>query len=370
MRIVAIDVFRGFTIVLMTIVNNPGSWNSVYGPLLHAEWHGWTPTDLVFPFFLFIVGVVIPIAIAKQVEKGLSKGALSRRIVKRAGILFLIGLFLAAFPFFHFDPSFGLRESLTRIRIFGVLQRIALGYLFAALLYVYLSKRSLIVLTIIILIAYYLAMTFIPVPGHGAGLLDLKEWNLAAFIDRMIVGEDHLWTGAGRRWDPEGLLSTIPAVATALIGVLAGYRFTEGKDLKDICLEFFSWGFVLLSLGYLWGWAFPINKALWTSSYVLFTGGIALLGLAFCIWIVDIMKFKKGVGFFSDFGINAITVYAGTSLLAQIYGILGLSGILYSNVFSHIISPKFGSLLSALSWVAFWYAILVVMRRKDIRISI
>jgi len=354
----------------MTIVNNPGTWDAVYGPLLHAPWHGWTPTDLVFPFFMFIVGVVVPIALAKQVERGASKGQITKKVLKRAAIIFGIGLFLAAYPIVQFQPEFGLREGVYKLRALGVLQRIALGYLGAALLYLYTSKRTMIIVSVLVLLWYWLAMTLVPVPGHGAGLIDSKEYNLAAYLDRMIIGENHLWAGAQRRWDPEGLFSTLPAIITSVIGVLAGYRFIEKKDLKEVTLEFAVYGFGLLCLGYWWDWSFPINKALWTSSYVLFTGGIALLGLASCIWLVDLKKLSFGKQFFTDFGVNALLVYAGTSLLAKTYMAMGTYGSLYEKVLGPILPAKFASFLSALSWVVLWYIVLQYLRKKEIRISV
>ncbi|MDZ7681281.1 MAG: heparan-alpha-glucosaminide N-acetyltransferase domain-containing protein [Fodinibius sp.] len=215
-RLVSLDVFRGITIAGMILVNNPGSWSHVYPPLLHAEWHGWTPTDLIFPFFLFIVGVAMTYSFGKMFEQGISKSEIYKKVCQRAAILFAIGLFMAIFPLVRFDP---LRlYDFSTMRIMGVLQRIALCYLFASIIYLEFRNIGAQLFWLIGLLAgYWLVMTIIPVPGHGAGNMS-QEGNLAAYIDQLIM-TDHLWKPG---WDPEGLLSTIPAIGTVLIGLLTG----------------------------------------------------------------------------------------------------------------------------------------------------
>ncbi len=252
-RLVSLDAFRGITIAGMILVNNPGSWSYVYAPLRHAEWHGWTPTDLIFPFFLFIVGVSMTLSFAKQREKGLSERDLRLKVLKRALLIFALGLFLHAF------------------RIFGVLQRIALAYLFASLITLRSGPTGQIRWAGGLLLFYWVVMKAVPVPGFGVGDLSM-EGNLAAWLDRTLFGE-HLWRDL---YDPEGLLSTIPAVATVLLGVLTGRLIHSDRDRVDITNRLFVWGWGAILAGLIVSIWFPINKALWTSSYVLFTAGAAM----------------------------------------------------------------------------------------------
>ncbi|MGH9906684.1 MAG: acyltransferase family protein, partial [Pyrinomonadaceae bacterium] len=219
-RLVSLDVFRGITIAGMILVNNPGTWSSIYWPLQHAPWHGWTPTDLVFPFFLFIVGVAITLALAPRLEDAGGKRSLYLKIIKRALIIFFVGLFLNAFPYF----------GLSELRIPGVLQRIAVCYFFAAIIFLNTKVRTQIIITVALLVVYWLLMTLVPAPGFAAGDLS-KEGSLASFIDRMVFGK-HVWAQA-KVYDPEGLLSTIPALATALTGVLTGHWLRSKKSAYE-----------------------------------------------------------------------------------------------------------------------------------------
>ncbi len=282
-RLVSLDVFRGATIVGMILVNNPGSWAHVYPPLEHADWHGWTPTDLIFPFFLFIVGVAIHLAYTKRLARGASRSALVRKAVKRSAILFGIGLFMAAFPVVQIDPTFEwLRPELGELRIMGILQRIALCYLAASILFLYARPRTRMYWMGGLLLAYWGALTPVPVPGYGAGMLDVPKATLPAYVDRLILGTEHLWTGADQMWDPEGLLSTLPAIVTTLIGLWTGRLLLSEERPHTKVATLFVRGSLLVVGGYVWNWAFPINKSLWTSSYVLFTGGLAMCALALC----------------------------------------------------------------------------------------
>ena len=264
-RLRSLDVMRGATIAGMLLVNNAGDLGHTFAPLLHAEWNGWTPTDLVFPFFLFVLGVAIPLAFASRLEKsGGDLGPLYRQIVRRTIILFALGLFLTWFPFMGIDWS--------RVRIPGVLQRIALVYFFASLAYLHLNTRGRAWLTGGLLLGYWLAMTLVPVPGFGAGDLS-PEGNLAGFVDRLILGA-HVWRYAPGPADPEGILSTLPAIATALAGIFTGEWLRTKKSQSEKLIGLFVAGSVAAVAGAVFGWFFPINKNLWTSSYVVLTAGL------------------------------------------------------------------------------------------------
>src|SRR5688500_14105220 len=247
-RLLSLDVFRGLTVAGMVIVNNPGTWRAVYPPLRHADWHGWTPTDLIFPFFLFIVGVAIPFAL----EPGGTRGTIAH-VRRRAAIIFALGLALNAA--WGFDPA--------TMRIPGVLQRIAVCYLLAALLFLATRWRTQAIVAAALLVGYWAAMTLVPVPEHGAGDLG-KEGNLAGWIDRTLLG-DHVWR-VSRVYDPEGILSTLPALATVLLGVLAGHWLHTSRTPAHKSVGLLAAGVAGTGIGLLWGAWFPINKSLWTSS--------------------------------------------------------------------------------------------------------
>jgi predicted acyltransferase len=253
-RLKSVDVFRGMTIVAMIVVNNPGNPATTYWPLKHAEWHGWTPTDLVFPFFLFIVGVAIVLALKRRVDGGAAKGPLLPKIVRRSVILFGLGLFLTGFPFGLFAPH-GFGEFFATWRIPGVLQRIAVCYLVVSLLVLYCRIRTLKVLTISFLMGYWALMTLVPVPGQGAPNIDDPGGHLSAWIDRAVFG-DHVWQYA-KVYDPEGLLSTVPALATTLFGVFAGLLLVARCDPVEKVARLFVRGGLLVAIGFVWGWVLP-----------------------------------------------------------------------------------------------------------------
>ncbi len=363
----SLDVFRGITIAGMIIVNNPGSWKYVYPPLKHAEWHGWTPTDLIFPFFLFIMGVAITLSLSKRKENGLTKSKIIYKILRRSFILFSLGLILHLFPFYNFQ--------IPRLRIPGVLQRIAVCYLISAILFIKLKPRVLPILTLIILIGYYLAMTLIPVPGYGAGNLT-PDGNLASYIDRIVFKGTRLWQGT---WDPEGILSTFPAIATTILGIFAGIWLMKKKEDIEKFLSMLFIGIILLSIGYIFSFFFPINKNLWTSSYVLFTGGMAYIFLSFCFLLFDILKLRK-IGIpFAIFGVNPIAVYFLSGILTKTLLIIKVKAgnealSLYSWIFKNIFVPLAGnmngSLLFAVSYVLLWLGIMTIFYRLKIFIKI
>lgn len=292
-RLVSLDAFRGFTIIGMIIVNTPGSWEYVFPPLRHAEWNGLTPTDLVFPFFLFIVGVSIVLAYTKRLKTNAPKGELVKKIIKRSILIFVFGvaLNLLGSQFDHF-------------RIPGVLQRIAIVFLVCSLLFLYSSRKTQIWTGIVLLVGYYLAMMLVWVPDVGAGVL-LPGKNLAAWIDSFSI-PFYMYQGT---WDPEGLLSTLPSIGTGITGMVAGYIMISDLKIENKVIRLFVFGFFMTMIGEIWGWTFPINKNLWTSSYVLYTSGLASMTWAVLIWIMDMQEKKRWAFFGVVFGTNAITAY-------------------------------------------------------------
>ena len=361
-RLVSLDVFRGITIAGMVLVNNPGTWEHIYWPLQHAPWHGWTPTDLVFPFFLFIVGVAIPLAFGNRLDSGRSTRDLYLKIIKRTLIIFAIGLFLNGFPYF----------GLAEYRIPGVLQRIAVCYFFASIIYLNAKVRTQIAITIGLLLAYWLMVKLIPAPGFAAGDLT-KEGSLPSYVDRVVLGK-HVWT-LGRVYDPEGILSTIPAIATAMIGVLTGQWLRTEKTRFEKAAGMFVAGAVCVAVGWAWNSFFVINKALWTSSYVLFTGGLALQFLAFCYWLIDIKGYRRWAKPFEVFGLNAIALYVGAGLMASLFGEIKVGGTtlgnwLYQNLFASWASPINASLAFAISFVLVWLVLMWILYSRKIFLKV
>jgi len=305
-RLISLDAFRGITIASMILVNNAGNWSAVYPPLEHAKWHGWTLTDLIFPFFLFIVGVAIVFAFSKRIDTGQSKKKLYLKILKRTLILFGLGLLLNAFPFFH----------LSTWRIPGVLQRIAITYAIASIIVLNTNIKWQAYIAAGLLIIYWIIMKLVPVPGYGAGVLE-PQGNLCGFIDGILL-KGHTWMYApAKGFDPEGLLSTIPAISSVLFGVLTGHWLKAKKSNLEKVVMLFVVGIAAIILGEIISIWFPINKNLWSSSYTVFTTGMALLFLGMCYWLIDIKGYKKWTIPFLVFGSNAITVYTLSGLLAK-----------------------------------------------------
>ena len=360
MRLKSLDVFRGITIASMILVNNPGSWNHVYPILLHAEWHGCTPTDLVFPFFLFIAGVAMAFSLSKYTQENQHTPQLYKRIVQRCLILFLFGLLLNGFPSYN----------LTTIRIMGVLQRISLAYFLVAIAILNLSRKQLYWLSATLLIGYWATMQLIPVPGYGAGNLS-PEGNFAAYVDRLILTQQHLW--AGKPYDPEGLFSTLPAVVTILIGYFTGQWLKYQPSKSRTSLNLVIFGLSFLVVGYIWGLFFPINKALWTSSYVIFTCGWALILLAACYEVIEVRGWQKWGRSFEVMGLNAIFIFVGSGFLARlmIYNHIGsgenaptIKTWIYEQFFQSWAGSFNGSLIFAIVNVLFWWGISEFMYRR------
>ncbi len=345
-RLSSLDAFRGATIAGMVIVNNPGTWTAMYWPLEHAEWNGWTPTDLIFPFFLVIVGVSITLS-----SRTLS--ASSWRIVERGAIIVGCGLFMAGFPFFN--PS--------HWRIPGVLFRIGLCYVAAAFAYRWTHGARqtawLCAAIVAILVGYWFVLT-------RFGDLS-EEGNIGAVIDRAVFGH-HLWKA---RWDPEGLLSTVPAVATTLLGVLGGIWLRTPYTLLKRIAWMAGAGVLLFAAGEIWGVSFPINKQLWTSSYVLLTGGAAAILLAACMQLIEVSRITAWSRPLVTIGQNALTVFVVSGLVAKAMILATVGGesvqtIIYERGFAWMGSPKNASLAYALVFLAAMYALCEFMRRKGI----
>ena len=364
-RLISLDVFRGITIAGMVLVNNPGTWSSIYWPLEHAEWHGWTPTDLVFPFFVFIVGVAIPLAFGRRMDSG-SKRDLYLKIIRRTVIIFALGMFLAGFPYFQ----------LSTIRIPGVLQRLAVCYLVASIIFLNTKVRTQIIVTVALLVIYCLGMTRLHAPGFATGDLS-KEGSLASFVDRVIFGP-HIWK-QGKVYDPEGLLSTIPAIATALFGVLTGQWLRNSKSQYEKVAGLFVGGACCVVIGWCWSPFFPINKALWTSSYVFFTAGLALQFLALCYFVVDIKQYQSWSTPFRVFGVNAIALFVGTAVMARLLGLIklpwgseqiSLQGWIFQKLFLPWAAPINASLAYAIAFVLLWLGLMWILYRRKIYIKV
>lgn len=439
-RLISLDVFRGMTIAGMVLVNNPGG-SPVYWPLEHAEWHGLTPTDWIFPFFLFIVGVSIAISLGRNPigREGASRTKPYWKIISRSASIYLLGAALSIIPFFQFqatdapDPLklliwlafcaslfflllrkfkiagvlciLGLlgiagmnlagynviRYNYETLRIFGVLQRIAVVYLITSLIFLRTTWKQQVGVGIALLLGYWLIMTTIPVPGCEVTTINDKACNLAAYLDRLILTENHIWRG-GKVFDPEGILSTIPAIVTCISGVLTGKWLTSGDRIQvtgdekdDLALVtrhlslvsgLFFFGLALLALGLIWNSYFPMNKALWTSSYVLATSGLALLVLGFCYWLIDIQGYKRWAKPFVIFGVNALPLFVFSGFMARMlsaYRVTGPEGTPISvgrwtmnNIFLPIWNPIDASLAYAITFILVWLFLMWLLYRKQI----
>jgi len=371
-RLVAVDAFRGLTMVAMILVNNAGDWKTIYWPLKHAQWHGWTPTDLVFPFFLFIVGVAIVLALKRRVDAGAAKRPLVVKIIRRSLILFALGLFLSGYPFGLFGPR-SFAELLATWRIAGVLQRIAVCYLVVSLLVLYCRVRTLKVLTVVFLVGYWALMTLVPVPGQEVPDIDDPGGHLSGWLDRAVLG-DHVWQQT-KPYDPEGILSTIPALATTLFGVFAGLLLVAEIDPMARLRRLLAYGAALVVCGWVWGLVFPINKPIWTSSYAVFTAGLAFCLLALCYWLFDILELRVVALVLAIYGMNAIAVFVGSGVLARTLAYVRVGGvplkkIIYSHLFASWLPPHVASLGYAITWVVCWFLVLALMYRKKVFIKV
>lgn len=359
-RIVSVDIFRGLTIVLMILVNTPGTWSKVYAPLLHAEWHGYTPTDLVFPFFLFIVGTSIVFAYQNKKANAASYRKISIRTLKLIGLGVFLGAFTISFPFI---------KDFAEIRFPGVLQRIGVVFFFAAVLFLNFNWKALLGICIALLIGYWLWLGFIPVEGV-APTFDRAPNNWANYVDLNVFGS-HMYKDD---YDPEGLLSTIPSIASSLLGIFTGLILVSKRAKKELIMAIL--GIALIIVGHLWDLAFPINKALWTSSFVLVTAGWGNLFLALIYYLTDVKGIKFG-SIFSYAGANAITVYFLSSFITKIFYSINVDGQtslhqwLFENIYVHnFMSGEFSSLLYGLTVVSFYLLLAYILYKKKIFIKV
>ena len=378
-RLLSLDAFRGFTIAGMILVNNPGSWAHIYPQLEHAEWNGWTFTDWIFPFFLWIVGVAMTFSFSNRKSKGDSNEKLLLNVLRRSAIIFALGMFLAGFPFgLLWHHNF----SLASIRIPGVLQRIAVCYLLGSLIYLYTSTRVQLISIFILFVSYWMMMFYIPIPEYGAGLFE-KGNNFAAYLDSLIL-KGHMWS-ATKTWDPEGIISTIPAIASVLMGAITGDYLRKSEQGK---IEKSAWMFVsgagLLLIGAALDMWMPINKNLWTVSYTVFMGGWALCVFGIFYFLIDAKGIKKWAHPFAVYGMNAIFVFVLSGVVGRAIGLwkfnvrlsdgsfadISLKSIVTQNVFEPYLSPLNASLAFAICWIIFMYLIVWVMYKKKIFIKV
>ena len=421
-RLVSLDVFRGITIAGMILVNHPGSWGKIYKPLGHAHWNGWTPTDLVFPFFLFIVGVAMTFSFDRRMSKGHSRIRLFEHVLRRSFILFFLGLIMYGFPdwrliwpyilfiiglsflfvkepplvwgetpkeasmsafawllligsFMYFTIDFGYFQE-TGLRVPGVLQRIAVCYLFTSIIILNTGLRGRIFWTAFLIIGYWIIIRCVPAPGGVTLPLERTAHLLNEWIDVKLLGS-HIYS---ERPDPEGILSTIPAIATTLLGVITGSWLRSSSDKKRILMGLIVFGTLAVIAGEIMDNWFPINKKIWSSSYVIFTGGMALYFLAFCYFLIDMLKFKKWATPFLVFGTNAILVFFCAHLCSKMLGrwkfaladgsMTSMYSWIYRNLFASWAGDMNGSLLFAITYVLIWLLILIPFYRKQIFLKI
>ena len=370
MRLSSLDVFRGITIAAMILANMAGVADDVYPFLSHAQWHGCTPTDLIFPFFLFIIGVAMTYSLSKYTAENKPTKAVYLRVLRRAAILFILGLLLNGFwnkGVWTFD--------LSSIRLMGVLQRIALTYLFASLIVLKLPRKTQWFVAGGLLIGYWLTMMYIPVPEYGAGVLT-REGNFGAFIDRLIIPKVHLYKGDGFNFmgDPEGLFSTIPAIVSVLAGYFTGEWIKDKKQATShTSMDLVLCGLCCLVIAIIWDVAFPMNKKIWTSSYVLFTSGWALMLLAACYELIEVRLIKRWSKPFEMMGLNAIALFVASVFLIKITAktqlgtgetAVSIYNWIYQNIFASWAGNFNGSFLFAFVTLLFWYGIAVLMYQK------
>ena len=379
-RFYSLDVFRGATVCLMILVNNPGTWSAMYAPLAHAPWHGLTPTDLVFPFFLFAVGNAMAFVLPRLKTAG--DASFWKKVIKRTLLIFLIGLFLNWWPFSYWkegelvfrhwvNPS----NPESGVRILGVLQRIALCYFFAAIIAYYLKPKQALITAGIMLVGYWI----ICYAGNPSDPYSLQGWIGTEAVDKKILGVAHMYKGEGMPFDPEGLMSTISAIAQVVFGYLAGVYIKQKGKTAEMLNGLFIAGISLVVIGFMWDMVFPINKKIWTSSFTVYTTGLALLTIATMIYFIEFKNWKGGLArFFDVFGKNALFVFALSAFLPKGLALIKLSdgsnpwNWIYRNAYKHVApsDPRVGSLLFALTVILFMWAVCYWMDKKKIYIKV
>jgi predicted acyltransferase len=389
-RFYSLDVFRGATVAFMILVNNPGSWSNLYAPLEHAPWHGCTPTDLVFPFFLFAVGNALAFVMPRLEEAGTT--AFLKKVLTRSLLIFLIGFFLNWSPFVRWDGEHltfksweyaGANGTLIGIRILGVLQRIAISYLFASLIIYFFKIRGAFVASVVLLLGYWMLCLLL---GNPADPYSLNGY-FGLHVDKAILGESHMYHGEGVAFDPEGLTSTLTTIVQVIFGYFVGFYIQQKGKNFDMLAHLFAAGCILIFTGFVWDMAFPINKKIWTSSYVLYTTGLALLLLSICIFFIE---FKEAKGwwsrFFDVFGKNALFIFFLSGFLPRVIALFRWTDHLDDNgkkvytstlpwFYDHVCKPissnlKNGSLLYAICMIMFYWLIVYFMDKKKIYIKV
>lgn len=345
---------------LMILVNTPGDGRTTYWPLQHAEWDGWTPTDVVFPSFLWIVGVAMTLSMGRRIAAGVKRSSLLLQSARRAAILYVLGLVVYAYPQFDLSTQ----------RFLGVLQRIAICYLIAAAIYLSTGLRGQVLWIAGLLAAYWMLMTLVPVPGYGPGRLDVAG-NFAHYVDRIVLGAHNY--ASTKTWDPEGIVSTLPAIATALFGVLTGRLLATAKSLAEKTAWMFFAGNLLIFAGIVVSAWLPINKKLWSDSFSLFMAGLDFVLLAMFLWLVDGLGYKRMVRPFVIMGMNAIVVYLASELLDEVFDAIRLTmdgrtvnlhEWIYRTMFLPLASPVNASLLFAIAYTGVMFGLAYLMYRR------
>ncbi len=360
-RLLSLDIFRGITVAAMILVNNPGDWGHIYTPLKHSTWNGCNPTDLIFPFFLFIVGVSIVYAMETKAAIRANHSKIILMALRRSAILIVISLVTQLL----FHPGFA------HLRYMGVLQRIGLVYFFCTILYLKTSQKTRDWVMAILLIGYYILLNFVPVPDTGHASLE-PATNMGAWLDRTIFTTSHLWMES-RTWDPEGLLGTLPAIVTGLISIRAG-SWLKRKDRDDSIKITWLLTYSIISIvaGLFWGLFFPINKALWTSSYVLYSGGWAMASLGVCYWLIDVQGYKKYTAPFVAFGVNALPAYILSNYIPHyLINKPRFEGqTIYQMVYAPYFPPYVASVISAAALVLLIWSLMWILHLRKIIIKV
>lgn len=368
-RYFSLDVLRGMTIALMVLVNTPGSWSTIYAPFKHAAWHGFTPTDLVFPTFLFVIGNAMSFSLKKYELKG--ESAFWKKVIKRTILIFVIGLFLNAFPFVYRDNGELFFKDLSNIRVMGVLQRIALCYFFASVILHYLKLKKALWLSGIILLAYWGVMWYFGTHPDPYSL----ENNAALKFDLLIFPEENLYKGFGIPFDPEGLLSTLPAIVNIIAGYACGWFIQQNNKQMKKVLYLAGFGGLFLIIGLIWDMYFPINKPIWTSSFVIYTIGWDLLVIALLILIIEIAGVKSWTYFFEAFGKNPLFIYIMSGIVVMLMNVIWIQGMalkpwIYENAYLSWLTPYNASLAFAISYVLLMWLLGYWLDKKNIYIKV